>query len=57
MIEFSIFGFGHIGKLNTTIAIEYPGCSVVAIVDLNPKIQNDLLSLKGADFISVLRNS
>ncbi len=50
MIKFSIFGFGHIGKIHVTIANEYPRCSVVAVVDSNPEVQNDSLSPKGAQY-------
>lgn len=50
MIKFSIIGFGHIGKRHATIANEYPGCSVVAIVDSNTEVQNDILFPQGAKY-------
>ena len=50
MIKFSIFGFGHIGKIHVTIANEYPRCSVVAVVDSNPEVQNDILFPQGAKY-------
>jgi UDP-N-acetyl-2-amino-2-deoxyglucuronate dehydrogenase len=47
-IKFAIIGFGHIGKRHATIANEYPESSVVAVIDINPDIVNDLLFPKDA---------
>jgi predicted dehydrogenase len=49
-IKFAIIGFGHIGKRHATIANEYPGAKVVAVVDTNPEAAKHELFPKGAQF-------
>ncbi|MBC7381813.1 MAG: Gfo/Idh/MocA family oxidoreductase [Bacteroidia bacterium] len=49
-IKFVIIGFGHIGKRHATIANEYPGASVVAVVDINAEVVNHALFPVGAKF-------
>jgi UDP-N-acetyl-2-amino-2-deoxyglucuronate dehydrogenase len=56
VIEFTIIGFGHIGKRHATIANEFPGCSVVAIVDINPEVQSDPLFPKGAYYFKCIED-
>jgi len=47
-IKFAIIGFGHIGRRHATIAHEYPGAEVIAIVDINKDSMNHELYPKGA---------
>jgi predicted dehydrogenase len=49
-IKFAIIGFGHIGKRHATIANEYPGAKVVAVVDTNPEAAKHELFPKEAQF-------
>ena len=56
MIKFTIIGFGHIGKRHATIANEFPGCAVVAIVDINPEVQSDSLFPKGAQYFNCIED-
>ncbi|MDP1725500.1 MAG: Gfo/Idh/MocA family oxidoreductase [Bacteroidota bacterium] len=49
-IKFVIIGFGHIGKRHATIANDYPGAEVVAVVDLNKDVVKHELFPKGAQF-------
>jgi UDP-N-acetyl-2-amino-2-deoxyglucuronate dehydrogenase len=52
MVKFVIIGFGHIGRRHATIANEYPGCEVVAIVDINSAAQQHELFPKKAQFFN-----
>lgn len=49
-IKFVIIGFGHIGKRHATIACEYPGAEVVAVVDINNEAVKHELFPAGAQF-------
>lgn len=49
-IKFAIIGFGHIGRRHATIANEYPGAEVVAVVDVNESAKEHELFPKGAHF-------
>lgn len=49
-IKFVIVGFGHIGKRHATIAHEYSGSEVVAVVDLNKDVVNHNLFPGGAQY-------
>ncbi|MFN4083110.1 MAG: Gfo/Idh/MocA family protein [Bacteroidia bacterium] len=51
-IKFVIIGFGHIGRRHATIASEYEGSEVVAIVDTNKDLVNHELFPKNASFFS-----
>src|ERR1044072_1242235 len=51
-IKFVIIGFGHIGRRHTTIANEYPGAEVVAVVDVNENAPKHELFPKGALFFN-----
>ena len=54
MLKFSIIGFGHIGKRHATIANDFPDCSVVAIIDINPEVINhELYPSKALFFKSI----
>lgn len=54
MLKFSIIGFGHIGKRHATIANDFPDCSVVAIIDINPEVKNhELYPSKALFFKSI----
>jgi predicted dehydrogenase len=47
-IKFVVIGFGHIGRRHATIANEYPGAKVVAIVDIDEKVKESELFPEGA---------
>lgn len=49
-VKFVVIGFGHIGKRHATIANEYEGAEVVAVVDINPDSPKHELFPKGAQF-------
>jgi UDP-N-acetyl-2-amino-2-deoxyglucuronate dehydrogenase len=49
-IKFAIIGFGHIGRRHATIANEYPGAEVIAVVDVNESAKEHELFPKGAHF-------
>lgn len=49
-VKFAVIGFGHIGKRHATIANEYEGAEVVAVVDINPDSVKHELFPKGAKF-------
>jgi len=51
-INFAIIGFGHIGRRHATIANEYPGARVVAIVDINETAKEHELFPNGAQFFN-----
>jgi predicted dehydrogenase len=53
-IKFVIVGFGHIGRRHATIANEYPGAEVVAVVDINNAAKEHELFPKGAQFFNTL---
>jgi len=50
IIKFVIVGFGHIGRRHATIANDYPGAKVVAVVDVNPESSKHELFPKEAVF-------
>ncbi len=52
MLEFSIMGFGHLGKRHATISNDFPDCSVVAIIDIMYWVFEDIknINLSFADF-------
>jgi UDP-N-acetyl-2-amino-2-deoxyglucuronate dehydrogenase len=50
LIKFVIVGFGHIGKRHATIANEYPGAQVVAVIDINNDSKEHELFPKNALF-------
>jgi UDP-N-acetyl-2-amino-2-deoxyglucuronate dehydrogenase len=47
-IKFVVIGFGHIGRRHATIANEYPGAKVVAIVDIDENVRESELFPEGA---------
>jgi UDP-N-acetyl-2-amino-2-deoxyglucuronate dehydrogenase len=49
-IKFVVIGFGHIGRRHATIAKEFPGAEVVAVVDVNEKMAEHELFPVGARF-------
>lgn len=49
-VRFAIIGFGHIGRRHATIAKEFPGSEVVAVVDTDSKLASHDLFPKGAQF-------
>lgn len=55
--KFAIIGFGHIGRRHATIANEYPGCQVVAIIDINPATRDHELFLKVLGILRVSKFS
>lgn len=42
-VKFAVVGFGHIGRRHATIIREFPGARLVAIVDSDPRVQQDKL--------------
>ena len=54
IVKFAVVGFGHIGKRHATIANEYEGAEVVAIIDTNPEVKNSELFPSGAQFFANL---
>jgi predicted dehydrogenase len=54
--KFVILGFGHIGRRHATIANEFPGAEVVAVVDVNPESQNHELFPKNAAFFNSIED-
>ena len=55
-IKFVIIGFGHIGRRHATIANEYLGAEVVAVVDVNPESQKHELFPKNASFFNSIED-
>jgi UDP-N-acetyl-2-amino-2-deoxyglucuronate dehydrogenase len=55
-IKFAIVGFGHIGRRHATIANEYSGAEVVAVVDINDAAKEHELFPKGAQFFSSIES-
>jgi predicted dehydrogenase len=51
-LKFAVVGFGHIGKRHATIANEYLGCKVVAVVDINPEAVKHELFPKDAKYFA-----
>ena len=51
-IKFAILGFGHIGRRHASIANEYSGAKVVAVVDINNAAKEHELFPKGALFLT-----
>ncbi|MCB0733467.1 MAG: Gfo/Idh/MocA family oxidoreductase [Flavobacteriales bacterium] len=49
-IKFAICGFGHIGRRHTTIANEFHGTEVIAVIDTNEELANHELMPVGAQF-------
>jgi predicted dehydrogenase len=53
-IRFAVIGFGHIGRRHVTIAKEFPGSEVVAVVDTDSKLATHDLFPKGAQFFNTI---
>lgn len=53
-VKFAVVGFGHIGKRHATIIREYPSAELVAVVDINPLVQQDKLYPQGVPFFESL---
>ena len=53
-VKFVIIGFGHIGKRHATIAHEYAGSEVVAIVDIDPRTPENKLFPIGAKYFQTI---
>ncbi len=53
-IKFAIIGFGHIGKRHATIANEFEGAQVVAVVDINlESTKHELFPHRASYFASI----
>ncbi|MFT5158126.1 MAG: UDP-N-acetyl-2-amino-2-deoxyglucuronate dehydrogenase [Bacteroidia bacterium] len=53
-ITIAICGFGHIGRRHTTIAANYPGVKVVAIIDPDQEVVNHTLFPESAQHFETL---
>lgn len=55
-IKFAVVGFGHIGRRHATIAKDFLGAEVVAIVDVNEQITQHELFPKGAKYFNSIES-
>lgn len=53
-VKFAVVGFGHIGRRHASIIKEFPGASLVAIIDSNPLVREDQLYPAGVPFFASL---
>ncbi|MEO7308858.1 MAG: Gfo/Idh/MocA family oxidoreductase [Chitinophagaceae bacterium] len=51
-IDFAVVGFGHIGRRHATIINQHPDCRLVAIIDVNPNVQQHELYPAGVPYFS-----
>jgi UDP-N-acetyl-2-amino-2-deoxyglucuronate dehydrogenase len=55
-IKFAVIGFGHIGRRHATIAKDFPGAEVVAIIDVNEQITQHELFPNGAKYFNSIES-
>ncbi|HRF34993.1 MAG TPA: Gfo/Idh/MocA family oxidoreductase [Cyclobacteriaceae bacterium] len=55
-IKFAVVGFGHIGRRHATIVRDFPGASLVAIVESEPSLQEHTLYPKHVPFFQSIQD-
>ena len=52
--RFAVAGYGNIGKKHCKVIADNPNCELVAIIDIDETIENEVVSLFGAKYFSSL---